>query len=222
MFELLFKLFRPAIGVANGVIADLLFRDETPRLSRLQWAQLRRWRDGQLRKAGVVTSRAKSPKGITAEMLMRVKVRLAEPEDAEGLCEANVRSIREVCGADPAYTPEQIDRWCEYKTPAWYRELMTMAHKRLYAGLLDGAIAGVGLLDLKLGKIELLYLAPEALGAGLGRALLKRMEHEAREHQLTALTLQSTTVAREFYERQGYQNLGPGEGLPSFSMRKGL
>lgn len=152
----------------------------------------------------------------------RIEVRHAIPDDAEALTEATIRSIREICGASGDYTPEQIEDWVENKTPTNFLKWMANPELRLYAGLLDDRIAGVGMFSLE-GEIELLYLVPEARGHGLGRALLAEIESEAEFLEISPLRLNATTVAVGFYERHGYRNLGPSPlALRSFKMEKSL
>ena len=153
---------------------------------------------------------------------MPIEVRHAIPDDAEALTEVNIRSIREICGATGDYTPEQLAFWVSNKTPTQFLKWMANEDMRLYTGLIDDVVSGVGLLDLS-GQILLLYLVPEAQGKGLGKALLQEMENEARYWDLSKLALESTTVARAFYESQGYRNLGPSSRkMPAFRMEKTL
>ena len=152
--------------------------------------------------------------------MSRLEVRAALPEEAAALCDVNVRSIRELCGPD--YAPEVLERWCAHKRPESFLRWLHDPKLRLYTGLLDGRIAGVALLDVN-GWVFLLYLLPEALGHGLGKAMLRHVEAEARRYGVTTLQLKSTITARAFYERQGYTNLGPtGDEIPSFRMEKAL
>lgn len=147
-------------------------------------------------------------------------VRPAVDADVEALCEVNVRSIREICAPD--YPPERVESWAGHKTPESFRRWLADPKLRLYAGELEGRIAGVALLDVN-GWVFLLYVVPEALGAGLGKAMLRHLEAEARGLGLGKLALKSTITAREFYERQGYANLGEtGDEIPSYRMEKQL
>ena len=154
--------------------------------------------------------------------MARIEVRHAVPDDAEALTEVTIRSIREICGASGDYTPEQIEDWLENKTPTNFLKWMASSDLRLYAGLLNDQIAGVGMFSLE-GEIELLYLVPEARGHGLGRALLAEIESEAEFREISPLRLHATTVAVNFYERHGYRNLGPSAlSLRSYDMEKAM
>ncbi len=85
-------------------------------------------------------------------------------------------------------------------------------------------MAGVGTMSVAKGFVHILYLVPEALGTGLGKALLARMEAEARAHGFATLGLESTITARGFYLKQGYRELGETEvrGWPAYRMEKAL
>lgn len=153
---------------------------------------------------------------------MPIEVRHAIPDDAEALAEVNIRSIRELCAPSGDYTEDQLEHWVSNKTPTQFLKWMSNEDMRLYTGLVNDVVSGVGLFDLS-GKILLLYLVPEAQGQGLGKALLQEMENEARYWDLSKLSLESTSVARAFYESQGYRNLGPSpRKMRSFQMEKTL
>lgn len=153
---------------------------------------------------------------------MTIEIRHAFPEDAEALTEVTIRSITEICGASGDYTPAQLEDWISNKTPIDFLKWMANPELRVYAGVLDDRVAGVGMFSLE-GEIQLLYLVPEAQGRGLGRALLKEMESEAEFLEISPLRLNATTVSVGFYERQGYRNLGPSPlSLPAVKMEKTL
>jgi GNAT superfamily N-acetyltransferase len=57
----------------------------------------------------------------------------------------------------------------------------------------------------KAGKITLNYVSPEARFRGISKALIDRLEAQARELGLDRCTLNSTETARQFYLSLGYQ-----------------
>ena len=82
----------------------------------------------------------------------------------------------------------------------------------------NGTVAGFALLRPKflLGDyLELLVVAPSARSNGLGSALLKHIESVvfARVKNLFACVSDFNTEARQFYKKNGYQEIGP---MPSF------
>ena len=152
---------------------------------------------------------------------MAIDVRPATPADAAALALVNIRSIREVCGKDYP-DPAHLDQWCANKTVENFTTWMADPNQRMFAGLVDGVIAGVGVVQIEKGWVYMLYLAPEALGAGLGKALLATMEAEARAHGHTVLGLEATTTARAWYLRQRFVELGEVDvrGYPAYRMEK--
>jgi GNAT superfamily N-acetyltransferase len=67
----------------------------------------------------------------------------------------------------------------------------------------DGA-AIVGLMFLKTGWVDQLYVAPDRLGEGIGRRLLD-LAKEGSGGELQLWTFQVNARARRFYERNGFE-----------------
>ena len=67
-----------------------------------------------------------------------------------------------------------------------------------------GMICGVGMISTA-GEIMLNYVHPEKRFLGISRALLTRMEEEARRRDLARCFLESTQTARDFYLDSGYK-----------------
>ncbi|MBI2069005.1 MAG: GNAT family N-acetyltransferase [Elusimicrobia bacterium] len=155
---------------------------------------------------------------------MAVEVRVASPKDAADLARVNRRSILEICAKD--YPGVDLSAWVENKTPENFRKWEGDSDKTVVTGLLDGKIHGVGLLKHD-GWIKLCYVSPEALGKGLGKAILQFMETEAKTKGIKTIKLESTITAKDFYLRNGYKQ-GPKEscsacpGIKAFPMEKTL
>lgn len=84
----------------------------------------------------------------------------------------------------------------------------------------DGMVAGLALLRRQFlfgDYLELLVIAPSTQRKGLGRALLNHLERIvfARSTNLFACVSDFNTSARQFYERNGYLEVGP---LPDLLM----
>ncbi len=69
--------------------------------------------------------------------------------------------------------------------------------------------------------VDLLFVAPEAQGQGLGGLLLTRAEDHARTHGLSRLYLESDAHAGPFYEKRGFRTMAtrpsemsPGKNIP--------
>src|SRR5262249_18445728 len=80
---------------------------------------------------------------------------------------------------------------------------------------LDGRIVGVAYIRVDKMEPEVqahiyaLYLAPEAIGKGVGRKLLGLMLDFARNAGAKEVTLDSTVTAHDFYKRFGFVETGP-------------
>ncbi|HEX7675845.1 MAG TPA: GNAT family N-acetyltransferase [Bdellovibrio sp.] len=138
-------------------------------------------------------------------------VRRAKPEDALGIHEAHMRSIREVCSKD--HSPEEIKGWGNRP----YREDQRVnAIKNQFVWVVDnsGKIEGYGHLSIisDNGRIRAhvmgLYLVPEANGKGFGAAVAKEMLAEARRQNAFEINLESTLTAHSFYEKMGFVDSG--------------
>mgnify|MGYP003576658139 CR=1 FL=1 len=84
----------------------------------------------------------------------------------------------------------------------------------------DGMVAGLALLRRQFlfgDYLELLAIAPSTQRKGLGHALLNHLERIvfARSTNLFACVSDFNTSARQFYERNGYREVGP---LPDLLM----
>lgn len=84
--------------------------------------------------------------------------------------------------------------------------------------IVEGKVAGIALIREKflLGDyLELLGVAPWARHSGIGAALLAHVEHTvfARTKNLFACVSDFNTQARAFYQKHGFQEIGP---MPDF------
>jgi GNAT superfamily N-acetyltransferase len=136
-----------------------------------------------------------------------VSTRPAETSDA-GAAIALVRaSITELCVADHENDPAKLERWLQNKTDASFCRWLADPDNCLVVAELASALCGVGSLH-RSGEIRLFYVQPGKQGLGVGRALLSALEQQARVWQLSELTLNSSALARPFYERHGFTSAG--------------
>lgn len=131
-------------------------------------------------------------------------VRRARESDADAIWRVHTDSIRALCAG--RYRPDEIAAWVEFRSPASYRE--AMSSHALFVAEWQGEIVGFGQLDPRRGEVEACYVAPEAVGGGIGSALLAAMEEEARGKGRRRVRLNSTLNAEPFYARRGYRWLG--------------
>jgi GNAT superfamily N-acetyltransferase len=141
------------------------------------------------------------------DAMAAVRTRQAETSDA-GAAIAVVRaSITELCVADHENDPAKLERWLQNKTDAHFCGWLADPDNFLVVAELDGALCGVGSLH-RSGEIRLFYVQPGRQGLGVGRALLGALEQRARGWHLSELTLNSSALARPFYEHHGFTSTG--------------
>jgi len=91
---------------------------------------------------------------------------------------------------------------------------------RLFVARRDGAPLACGALRIAsdYGEVKRMYVSPAARGEGLGRAILARIESEARREGLRVVRLETgnrQTEALALYRSAGYVDCGPfGEYQP--------
>ena len=152
-------------------------------------------------------------------------IRPALWQDAPALARLHRGSIRDLCRE--AYTPEEIAAWTEAVRPEAYRpalERLTFLVAQGREGLLGLCIA-----DPAGAEVMALYVAPRAVGRGVGRTLLGAAEELMSGAGLGRVRLNSTLNAVGFYLAQGYRRgeegshrLPGGILLPCVGMEKEL
>lgn len=138
-------------------------------------------------------------------------IRRAQPEDALGIHEAHMRSIREVCSKD--HSQQEIQGWGNRP----YREDQRVnAIMNQFVWVVDNSskIEGYGHLSItsENGRTRAhvmgLYLVPEANGKGFGVTIAKEMITEARKQNAFEINLESTLTAHSFYKKIGFKDSG--------------
>ena len=135
-----------------------------------------------------------------------IVVRQAKPEDADSAVKAVRRSITELCAEDHQGDEKTLDYWLSNKTPEYFRSWLADKDNFCAVAEIDGQLAGVALLH-RSGEIKLFYLAPGMQRRGAGRALHAALEQRAKEWGLESLHLNSTALAKPFYEALGYHSI---------------
>lgn len=124
---------------------------------------------------------------------LNVTIRPYQTRDAAALAALYVQSVEAV--GRRFYSAAQIAAWVSLApTPDHLHALTADGRTRLVAvGASDHPVAFV---DLEVdGHIHFLYVAPEAAGQGLGKALLRAAEAIAREHGLARLYAEASEAA---------------------------
>jgi GNAT superfamily N-acetyltransferase len=149
-------------------------------------------------------------------------IRLARVEEASGLSELCVRS-KAAWGYDAAFM-------------ALARFALEVRPKQIELGdvwvatAADGSVAGIVALgpseEPDTLDLDKLFVEPQRIRTGVGRALIARAIDEARDRGAKRLTILSDPYAAGFYERNGARRIGqapsdaiPGRSLPLYEIK---
>jgi putative acetyltransferase len=109
-------------------------------------------------------------------------------------------------------------------TDTWLDRLRSQT---VFVAEVNGAIAGFMAMKGD-GCIDLAYVAPEAMGRGIGKELYDAVLADAVRKDLSRLYAEASHIARPFFERQGWSVVAPqtvqrgGVSIPNFMMEKRL
>lgn len=154
-----------------------------------------------------------------------VRIRKALVSDTEAVCGVHKSSIRALCAG--AYSAEQIEAWIGPRVPKDYEQFLK--ETVFLAAEADEVVTAFAILSPATGELHALYVDPGHVGEGIGSALLRAVETEARECGLSMIALNATLNSVSFYERRGYSSRGgavnelpDGTELPCVRMEKAL
>lgn len=135
------------------------------------------------------------------------QIRKATIEDA-GIAAVIVRrSIQELCFADHGGVESLLQRWLSNKNPENFRTWIDSSAVSFLAQSAGGT-HGFALMTPS-GELALLYVTPDLIHRGAGKALLAACEPFARDTGIQAILLSSTRTARAFYQLNGFSEIGP-------------
>jgi GNAT superfamily N-acetyltransferase len=141
-------------------------------------------------------------------------IRRAAPDDASLLAEHRARVWREVGGWGDAPMAAQVPIWT-----AWFHDALAAGtYVSFIADEEDEAIASASLLiqaaiprpgapSDREGRVQSVYVRPEARRRGIARALMERLMEHARTASLIRLTLHPSDEARPLYAAMGFSDL---------------
>ena len=152
------------------------------------------------------------------------QIRPQNPQDASGICEVHIASIRILNG--PFYSSEQIETWAGRCRPDRY-EVVDRLGEGHFVAEKDGRI--VGFSNVKGAELTGCYVSPLAVGRGIGSGLCAAAEAWALGQGHVELNCSSSLQAVGFYLKRGFKKIGEKRfmlnqevGLESISMRKRL
>jgi len=132
---------------------------------------------------------------------MNVEIRRAQPDEAEiltGIAHAAKRHWN--------YPEDWIDQWRPDLTIT--PEFIT--DNEVFVALIDKQIAGCCALVVtdSLAEIEHMWMRPEHMGTGIGRALFEHAKRRAEERGADVLELSADPNAEGFYAHMGAKRIG--------------
>ena len=151
-----------------------------------------------------------------------VRIRPYRASDLDAVIDIFLRAIREVARRD--YTSQQIDAWARAdrgEWDVWRREART------FVAEIEGEPAGFSDLEED-GHLNMMFVHPLYQGRGVARALLERIETEAKSLSLPRLFTEASITARPFFARRGFRLIEAqtveirGQSMMNFRMDKVL
>lgn len=133
-------------------------------------------------------------------MTRGLSLRLATEADRSALWRLHSRSVETLCQG--AYSAREVRTWVDLLRPDGY--LRPEQPRTVLVAERESCMVGFGQLDLLLGELEALYVAPEEAGRGLGSLLLSSLEAMAWKAGVMRMSLDASLNAEPFYRARGY------------------
>ncbi len=133
-----------------------------------------------------------------------MRFRQAKPWDGKAILRIKRAAIEHI--DDDSYDSEQLAAWKpdDDAVEEFKRAIRSDLFDVLVAERQDD-IAGYGVLNVEVGRIDAVYVHPGAAGQGIGRSLVRQFEIRAQMHGITDLAIVSSLNAQSFYESLGYE-----------------
>lgn len=132
-----------------------------------------------------------------------VRVRRTTRDDAVAILPLHVASIR---GLGPAaYDERQVEAWATKDHGPEGYPVEDDRQRMFVAEVEEEELAGFGQVNLDDAEVVAVYVHPDHARRGVGSALLDRLEADARDEGIDALSLTASLNAVPFYERAGYE-----------------
>lgn len=143
---------------------------------------------------------------------MSIALRRATPDDADLLARHRAAVWEEVGEWDAASMAEHVPVWAAY----FRRAVADHTYVALVATE-EGAVLGSGALLVhttlprpkfasdRTGRVQSVYVVPEARRRGIARAIMEGLMAYAREERLVSLSLHPSDEARGLYESLGFE-----------------
>lgn len=153
---------------------------------------------------------------------IKVQVRRYQDGDAKHIASIYYNTIHTVNAKD--YTKEQLNAWAPYHDnyAAWQEKCSKL---NPFVAVIDDTIVGFAEFEPN-GHIDCFYVHHKFQGAGVGTALMREIEMEAREKLLPRMYAEVSITAKPFFVGKEFQVIKPqtvqirGMELTNFVMEK--
>lgn len=140
-------------------------------------------------------------------------IQKAKSEDAEAILEIRKEALLSQCASH--YPMDILEPWANLKPTEEFRKSV---RENFYLVLVEGQVAGTGMIDLVTGKIDSIFVHPHHIQKGIGKRILGFLEELALEKGLQTLYLESTLNAADFYRGYGFA----GNDIQTYTTAKGI
>lgn len=127
-------------------------------------------------------------------------LRFANISDAPEILQTRIAAIR--AQAALHYPATEIEDWCTSRTAETYH--FAIERQAVLVEEVNESVVAFGQLNPETAFIEAVYVSPTQSRQGIGLKILRALESMAAQHGITALTLEASLNAVEFYRRAGY------------------
>jgi putative acetyltransferase len=152
-----------------------------------------------------------------------VRIRPFRDDDTDATAQIFFDSVR--LGSQDYYDEAQRVAWAP-RVPEAAKWLDRLKIQTVFVAERQGRVVGFMTLTAE-GCIGLAYVAPDAIGQGIGKALYDAILSEAEIIGVAKLTAQASHLARAFFKRQGWSVVksqtvtrGDDVAIPIFMMEK--
>ena len=125
-----------------------------------------------------------------------IAIRRATDADRVAIARLHEASIR--TRGPSAYTPEEVDSWAFGIAPERY-----LIEQQMYVATVDDEVVAFG--HYHRGEIAAVYVHPDHIGRGVGRAMMAKLEEVARADGATRVHLNAALNSVGFYAACGYE-----------------
>ncbi|MBM7124844.1 GNAT family N-acetyltransferase [Dyella flava] len=140
-------------------------------------------------------------------------IRKATIEDAAISFAIRRDAIREQCRDH--YPAGDLDIWTSGEMSETFAKRVA---DEFHVATVDGQVVGTGMIDLATGKIDAIFVLPQYMRRGVGRAMMDHLEDLAMSAGLSVIQLDATLNAAAFYRALGFE----GEARSTYQSSLGV